>query len=799
MRTDSQPTTRFCLRIICLTALLMSAQVCLAQDATPANIPETKIAALEADLPKNDRRTSALRKSRAYKSVVRDAERLLVSFPNAPNRYRVLGVMLHTHKLLLTLEASDRNRDALFDICTRLATAPDDYAEIRLEADLLLSERKLSQKDADVTERTEALAELIQRYRDTPAELKSLMIALKIVPKLDAFDLEKQIMHALAERFADNLDIVEWRRDRQGQTHFNVVFAGTYTRADGTSIRFPMDTMGHTCVLYFWSKETPDIETHLVAIKELQSNFPGQMDVFSFNLDELPDAGEETLRSLGLDWTAMRLPGGRNSQTYRVFATRDPLAVRANAHGHTILRSLVQAHGREGVQTVEQTPIEKSFDDLRYLSQLQSLLVGDFLVTGSGPDSKRAQSADSVLTETLDAIQACFVPVPLRYRLTRAEALANYKKAETLCAAAITQYPNAPDLWRVRNRRIIALLGMSNLDCEPKHLEAAAKEARSALVATLPRGADVVPRFCLAKEALRQGDSSQEVLSSLIEASGAADAPASAYAAAAMLAIGVNARGLHETYRELALTKHDGNPLIWPVTSFLQDQNHRYRLFKPHLYSAGGEHHYRRLRGELRRNATAPDVPEDAHGSLKADFKTLTGDLVKLSPATDGKLTLLMFVEPPADPQADFPAEINGAITVDSKGNERKTSGVMQNAFKLADEHVGKGVKVIAAFLSDDADRVQALMKKTDWPCQAVMVPGGLSNPLVQRLGILSADRIPNIVLLQPDGKILWKISGIVHPQLTGGEKLYVFELGMKVNIERFESKSSSSAVPVVP
>ena len=104
MRTDSQPTTRFCLRIICLTALLMSAQVCLAQDATPANIPETKIAALEADLPKNDRRTSALRKSRAYKSVVRDAERLLVSFPNAPNRYRVLGVMLHTHKLLLTLE-----------------------------------------------------------------------------------------------------------------------------------------------------------------------------------------------------------------------------------------------------------------------------------------------------------------------------------------------------------------------------------------------------------------------------------------------------------------------------------------------------------------------------------------------------------------------------------------------------------------------------------------------------------------------------------------------------------------------
>ena len=777
------PRAKRCSLRICLAALLISAPLCWAQDPA-ANIPDGKISALEADLPNKDKRTSTLRKRRAYKSVIRDGKDLLESFPDAPNRYRVLGVMLQTHKQLLTLESSDRNRDALAAICSRLTSAPDDYAEIRLEADLLLSEIQLSQKNADVVERTAALAKLIQDYRDTSAELKSLMMALQIAPKLDAFDLEDQIMLALTERFAHNLDVVEWRRDRQGHTHFHVTFAGTYSRADGTELTFPIDGIGHTCLFSFWSQETPDIETHLAPIKELQAKFPGQLDVFSFNLDELPDAGENALRNMGLDWTAMRLPGGRNSQAYRVFATRDPHGLRVNAHGRAILPALMQGVGREGVQQVEELPMEQNFDDSRYQSQLQSLLTGDFLVMGG----EQLAGAGSIPRETLDAIQACFVPVPLRYRLTRAEALANYKKANALCSAAINQYPEAPDLWHVRNRRIIALLGMANLQHEPKQLEAAAQEARTALAMTLPPGADVVPHFCLAKQALRQGESIPDrVLADFIDATGAADAPASAYAAAAMLALYVNSRELHESYRELALPKHIDNPQVWPVTSFLLDQNHRYRLFKANLYSAATR---RTERGRLRGNATTV-IAQDAHGSLEAEFKTLTGDAVKLPQATDGKLTLLMFVEPPTDPQADFPSLINGHVTEDARGNRREHPGAMQTAFQFVDQYADKGLQVIAAFLSDDTERVQALMTKIDWPCQALMVPGGLSNPLVQRLGILSADRAPNAVLLQPDGKILWKLSGIQHPQLIVeiGEQRYVMEIGMKANIERFQGQ----------
>jgi len=769
-------------RFTCLAGLLISVHICSAQDAAPSNIPKARIAALKADLSKNDKTTSSVRKRRACKTVVRDAEHLLKSYPEAPNRYRVLGIMLQTQKRLLSLESSDRNRNVLFDICKRLVKAPDDYADMRLEADLLLSEKELSLKNADVKTRAEALAELLQRYRDTPGEAKSLMMALQIAPKLDAVELEKNITRALDERFAGDLDVIQWRRGRRDYSYFPVVFTGTFNRADGVSLTFPIDGMGRTSLIYFWSQKTPDIETHMTAVKELQVRSPGQLDIFSFNLDDLPDAGEKILRTMGLDWTAMRLPAARKSQTYRVFATRDPIGVRVNAHGHAFLLS----------PDTETTPMEQNFDEVRYLSQLQSLLVGDFLVTSAGQDNKTVRTAESVPIEMLEAIQACFIAVPLRYRLTRSEALANYKKAEELCRDAIMQYPKAPDLWLVRNRRIIALLGMWKLTVEPKHLETAAEEARFALLANPPRGADVVPQFCLAKEALRQDDSiPEQVLSTLIQATGATNAPTSAYAVAAILAMDVSSRELHDKYRKILLNKDNSDPAMWPIVSFLRDQNHRYRLFKPNLYFPPTL--ARRIeRANLRRNAGVAEPTLVAAGPLQAEFKTPTGGTVKLPQATDSKVTLLMFVEPPADADTNFPALINGKITEDARGNKKEVPGLMQRAFELADEDPGK-IKVIAAFLTDDKERVQSLMKKNEWPCQVVIVPGGLTNPLVRGLGILSADRIPNIALMRPDGTIVWTLSGIVHPQVRSegeGEWQYGIQLGMKSNIERYDGKN---------
>ncbi|MBT7215085.1 MAG: hypothetical protein HN869_07735, partial [Verrucomicrobia bacterium] len=453
---------------ICTASVLLTlTHVCIAQTES-AGISEIDFVALQKKLKEAGKVSSSIRKRRAYKNVVRDGEALVEKSLVAAKRFSVLEIIFQCQTKLLALENSDRNRQLLFATSGRLVEAPDKFADLRIEADLLLLERDLSAKKADVKERAKALESLIARYRDTPGEKKCLMMAALIAPKLNAVDLEKRISRTLGERFAGDLNVIKWRRGRRDYSYFPVVFSGSFTRADGTSLTFPIDTIGHTSLIYFWSKETPDIESHLGVVKELQTRFPNHFKVFSFNVDDLPDSGEKILRTLGLDWAVMRLPGGRESETYRVFATRDPIGLRLNAYGHGFLRSPL----------TEATPMEQNFDEIRYLSQLQSLLVGEFLVAATDQEEKPVLTADSVPRKTLDAIQACFITAPMRYRLTRTEALVNYEKAEIFCRKVITQFPKAPDLWLVRNRRIIALLGMWKLAIEPKYLEAAAEEAR---------------------------------------------------------------------------------------------------------------------------------------------------------------------------------------------------------------------------------------------------------------------------------------------------------------------------------
>lgn len=751
--------------------------------ARPAAIPDGEIATLQKELAEADSASSSVRKRRAYKNVVRDGDVLLKGSPAAANRFRVLEIMFQSQKRLLALEDSDRNREALLETGSKLAAAPDEIADLRLEADMLLSERDLSARKADVKERTQALTDLIDRYRDTPGEAKCLMMASLVAPKLEAFELEKEILRAMDSRFAGDYDLIEWRRRNHGYAHERVLFTGTFERVDGAPLTFPADGVGHTCVLVFWSRDTPDIAIHLEKVKDLQGRFPGHIDVFSFNVDELPDGGENVLRSLGLNWTAMLLPGGKKSQTYRVVARKDPMVVRVNAHGHAFLPSTLIDN------LLEEVSMEQNFDDARYLAQLQSLLAGEFLLPTNIPEP----GAGSVPRETLEAIRDCFVPAPLRYRLSRARALANYEAAEKLCREAISQHPDAPDLWRVRDCRIIALLGMWKLGFAPEHLTAAAAVSRSPLAVPPPAEGDVVPRFCIAREELRQGRPAQVVLAELIESAGGDEAPAAAFAAAAILAMDVNAGDSHAQYRGTFLESHGDDPSTWHVASFLRDQNHRFRLFNYNYYMPASLAR-RIMRADLRSNAADLDAPADTSGPVQAEFTTLDGGKITLPQATDGKLTLLMFVEPPPTSDGDFPALINGSVSEDSRGRKVETPGVMQYAFDLAGQHVHKEIKVVAAFLSDDADRVRALMEKHGWPCQAVRVPGGLTHPLVRRLGVLSADRVPNIFLLRPDGTIAWRLSGLVHPQVRSegiGETLHVISGAMKDNIARYEIERS--------
>jgi hypothetical protein len=353
--------------------------------------------------------------------------------------------------------------------------------------------------------------------------------------------------------------------------------------------------------------------------------------------------------------------------------------------------------------------------------------------------------------------------------------LAKYEKAEKLCGEAVKQHPDAPDLWIVRNRRIVALMGMWKLGCEPKYLQRAAAEARAVMANKLPRGADVVGRFCLAKEAIRQADARPEaILSTLISEAGGARAPASALAAAAILSLDADARDLHERYRRALLETPDvDNPRLWSVASFLRDRYHRFLLFKGNDYQPS-----RQKRGAIRGYIVAHGEPAAIGRLPEVELKDLDGRTLRLPREKSAKLTLLLFVEPPADK----------AETKLSRG----VMSVMQYAAKLSDSHVNKELSVIAAFLCDDGSRVEALMKANQWTCRAAMVPGGLANPMVRRLGIFSADRVANVFLLRRNGTVAWHMSGFHYNDY--GFPFAAF-LAMKVHTEVCDAETGFQAL----
>jgi hypothetical protein len=320
--------------------------------------------------------------------------------------------------------------------------------------------------------------------------------------------------------------------------------------------------------------------------------------------------------------------------------------------------------------------------------------------------------------------------------------LDGYRRAEKLCNAAIKKHPQSPDLWRVRNRRIIALIGMCNLAREPKYMAQAVEEAKAMLATELPPGADLVARFCLAKDALwGKGTIPGVLLRDFIGAEGVGQAPAKTLTAAAVLAIEANAEPLHQECRQRLLGLSDEDyPELWPVLSLVRDRHHNHRMFwgNPGRW---GYSETQRYKGRYVVSGVA--TPEKANRVLVATLKDLDGRDLRIPQDLGGKMAGVVFVEPPKDAS-------DRALCV-------------KRVKDFASQFSRQGVPVIVAFLSEDTGAVKTMIKECDGAFRAAMVPGGLGNPLVRRLGILSSDRIPNPFLLHGDGAIAWWISGLSY------------------------------------
>ncbi len=753
----------------CLAAMSLVSYSAAAQE-NAALIPDSKILSLEAQIAEVKQATSSARKKLAIRRVMREASALLEKNQAAPNRFQLLGILFLSQQQLIGLDDSVSNRAAFLETCRELAAAPNEYAAVRLDADLLLSQTELARQGADLQTRAKALRPMVERYLGTEVEAKVVRIAMLMALEFGDAAVISHLRQVIAQRLAGDLGMINFQRDKLAGQVFGAPFIGSFESGDGKMVRLPMDHLGTTTAMYFWSKDNggeEDLKELAAAWKQVKAEAAGRYQIVSFNVDNLPDAGQATLRELGLDWPALKLPGGRDNPIYQAYARREPTIRTVSPTGYA---AIYMSSGRRsrGYERNFQSYLARQWTHPRYSSQLQSVFAGEFLILDASgafdpaapPEWKAVSGADaedegslvrtaaSVPEDKLRAIQACFIKPPLRYRTPFEQVRGNYERADALCRQAIAEHPEAEDLWIVRNRRIIALLGLWKIGCDRTHFESALSEAQTALAQGYPSGTDVVARFCLARQALRAAQTDPEtVINGFIQATGGEHVQGAALAAAAILSLDAGDRVLHEKYRRAVLDKHIDDPMLWTASSFMLDRYHRYWLYHP-PFVAGWT--YGRRQGYF----LAWGQAEDAKRTLHAELRTLDGDTVRIPEDTAGKWTVISF------------------------GSSAQGSAMLRGTTQFAEARPFEDVNLMAAVLGDDADAVRAELeeKKTPDDYPTLLLPGGLRNTIVHQLGILAEDTRPNIVMLRPDGSIAVALSGLTLSSQTGNVIQHVLE-----------------------
>lgn len=751
------------LAVFGLAAFGLCVSIAVAQEASPV-IAADALVELDKSLAEAGDASSSARQRLALRRTIRDAEDLLGSLAGSPDRFRVLEFLFRARQRLVALDEDSQHRVALLETARELVKAPDELAELRIEADLLLSQAELAKQGADAAARAEALRPFVARYIDTPAGARVVRIAMVMALELGDTRLVNHLRQMIEQRFAADLEMIAFQRDKLGGQVFGAPFRGTFERSDGKILRFPMDALGRSMMCLFWSNDEGGMEVIkrlAAAAIERKDELDGRLEIISFNLDELPDAGESILRGLGVDWHALRLPGGRKNPIYDAYVRSDPRWLTVSPTGQAAMimsgstRRTNDTEQSTDYTRVFQSALAREWTQPRYVQQFASLTAGDFLVLdplgaidparppewkalATGEAAPLPRAANAVPEETLRSIQACFIPGPQRYRMPHTEACSAYTKAAELCRQAIAAHPQAPDLWIVRNRLLVALMGLWKADADLARFEEAVAVAQTAVEAGCPPGCDVIPRFVLAREALRQPDADpQAVIDRLVDGSGK-EPSGPALAAAALLCLDVADRRGFERYRERILKAHTENPMMWIFSAFLLDRYHRYWLFQVPFtagWSYGRRENYFLSRGE----------PESAERRLQAEFQTLDGEPVRIPQRAGGTWTVVAFIPPPADGKNPHFAEL-ARYTV-----------------PFINSRPLKDVELMATVIGGDAASIRASLGEKPPEFPVFIIPDGIANPLVPRLGIVSEDERINYVVVRPDGTITATASGLVR------------------------------------
>ena len=744
---------------------------CLSLAPAYSAITEETIAGLDKALEEAKASSSEARKRLAVRRTIRDAEELIESHKDKSERYLAYAFLFRAQQSLIKMDSDAKHRAALLATCGELMKAPKEYAHLAFDAHLLLSQAELAKKGASKEERAEALRPIIERYVESSEGAKVLRVAMVMAIELGDVGLIADIREMMARRYAANHEMIKFQREKLGGQVLGAPMTGTFKRSDGKTALLPMDLMGRAHMVVFWSKDNGGLEFIkglAEASKEAAEEQKGRLGFISINLDDLSDAGESIIRGFGVDWPVLHLPGGRKHPIYLAYTQEDPKMMNVTPTGQTALvmsgvgRVRTKEDGSPDFHRYFGSALARGWGQQEYMMQLASLMAGDFLIhdpmgfdatrppelqaVAMGKDIKPLKrDATAVPEEVLAEIQSTLVAPPKRYGMTYKEADAAYAKIAKLCQSAMAAHPKASDLWVVRNRLIVAHMGRWKCSGDLAHFEAAVAEAKKAMEAGFPTGCDVTARFCLARAALREaGDKSGEVIDAYVGDQGGENASGPVLATALLLALDVADRMRVETLRERILAKHTEYPGMWVFSATLLNRHHTYWMFQVPFtagWSYGRRYGYYMGRGRM----------EEAERMLKGELQTADGKVLRIPEDLEKEWTLITFSPPmpwsskrddglPPSPQRGL-----GGLVGFANSRPEKDVDVMLATF-------GGDPKATAEKLGSDKYAVNT---------KVVTVPGGINNPIAQRLGLLSVERKTNTLLVRKDGRIACMISSL--------------------------------------
>lgn len=752
---------------------------------------------------------SSVRIKRAMKDLARKTEKQFKKYHDLESRWKILYMEFQARKKLFSMTQRDNDRNNLQETISKLIKAPDTFISLRFEADLERLNLEFDNPNTNSEMMITRLDELRLKYEDTDAEVRSLTVIYEAANNLNAIELKSVVEHAIRSKFAGDSKMIEFRRNLNAR--MDIVFSGRFIKHEGEEIVFPQDLLGHQYLTVFWSIDQPHLKEFFEKIQLFQDKYDGYLKVISFNVDHLPDAGKSVLDQHQLNWPAMHLPNGRESLTYRAYATEDGIANYVNAYGHTIVKpghpTLDAQKGFRG-ETVSQSYFldDARVSHQRYLSHMRFLFSGEFLVFGSletehsslppdifeavvvdhnhseGNSLRTPSTVHSVnhatlhlgdLQSGLDELQSSFTPIPHRLRESDQASIDRYKRINHLSLELIRKHPKHPLLWTIRNRRMIALMALRYLTFKPSFLDEAVSEAEHVLKLNLPQGSRAVAEFCKATKKIRhEGYRSTDVISDMIGSSGNISASLPNLASASILALKLNERSIYVDLREQFLNHpQSGHSRFWDISSFYRDKYHQFHVCSPNY-----------LKRERFPRGTVINHREEVLNEPfpRISLNDLGGNTITFPIKDHDKLTLLAFLDLPSGNSSNYP------ISYDKNGKPTTNDPIrytVNTTQTIEDEHIHDGIDRYLVFLSDDKEKVRSLMNQNNWRGKALITPKKFQNSIVRQLGIFSADHSPNIFLLRRDGSMAWRISGYRFKV----DFVYGILLGLKVHTERCE------------